>query len=254
MANSLSNMLVMVELELRRLKHDRTEIYTRIVQPILWLVIYGPIMSSVRGIPTGGIPYTDYITPGILVQSTTFTSILYGLTMVWESESGILKKLLVAPVPRYATVIGRSMAGGVRATFQALIIFPVALIIGVKFVHNIAYVIAALPIVFFVSGGFAATSIIVASFMKTRERFMGIGSAITFPLFFASSALYPIQMMPPILREFALFNPMSYAVDVIRALIITGDLTSVPIDIAAITLFDTIMFVAASLSFKRIIK
>jgi len=61
-------------------------------------------------------------------------------------------------------------------------------------------------------------------------------------------------MMPPILREFALFNPMSYAVDVIRALIITGALTSVPIDIAAITLFDTIMFVAASLSFKRIIK
>lgn len=247
-------MLVMIELELRRLRHDRTEIYFRAVQPILWIVIYGPVMSAVRAIPTGGVPYTDFITPGVMIQTTTFVSIFYGLMMVWERDSGILKKLLVTPASRYATVIGRSMASGVRATFQALIIMPIALLIGVQFVPNAAYFILAFTIIFFASGGFAAISILVASFMKTRERFMGIGQAIIMPLFFASNALYPVQIMPHILQEFSIVNPMSYVVDAVRGLLITGDLSNLPFDLAAVTVFDAVLFVLASISFRRIIE
>jgi ABC-2 type transport system permease protein len=254
MMEGLKNMLVMIELELRRLRHDRTEIYTRAVQPILWIVIYGPVMSSVRAIPTGGVPYTDFITPGVMIQTTTFVSIFYGLTIVWERESGILKKLLVTPASRYSMVVGRSMASGVRAIFQALIILPIAVLIGVKFVPNPAYFILALIVIFFASGGFAAISILVASFMKTRERFMGIGQAITMPLFFASNALYPIQMMPPILREFSTFNPLSYVVDAVRGLLITGDLSNLLIDLLAIAIFDAALFISASISFRRIIE
>jgi ABC-2 type transport system permease protein len=244
----------MIELELRRLKHDRTELYFRAVQPILWIVVYGPVMSSVKAIPTGDTPYTDFITPGVLIQSTTFLSIFFGLMMVWERDSGILKKLLVTPASRYATVIGRSMASGVRAIFQGLIIIPVALLIGVRFVPNPAYFILAFAIVFFASGGFAAISILVASFMKTRERFMGIGQAIIMPLFFASNALYPIQIMPQILKDFSAFNPLSYVVDAVRGLLITGDLSNLMLDVVAIVAFDAIMFVLASISFKRIIE
>ena len=247
-------MLVMIELELRRLRHDRTELYFRAVQPILWIVVFGPVMSSVKGIPTGGIPYTDFITPGVLIQSTTFLSIFYGLMMVWERDSGILKKLLVTPASRYATVIGRSMASGIRAIFQGLIVVPFALLIGVRFVPNAAYFISAFVIIFFASGGFAAISILVASFMKTRERFMGIGQAIIMPLFFASNALYPVQMMPQALQYFSAVNPMSYVVDATRGLMITGDLTNLIIDVAAVAVFDTVMFILASISFKRIIE
>jgi ABC-2 type transport system permease protein len=251
MMDFLRNILVMIELELRRLKHDRTELYTRAVQPILWIVIYGTIMSTISKINTGSIPYTAYITPGVLIQSTTFVSIFYGLTIVWERESGILKKLLVTPASRYATVIGRSMASGVRSIFQALIIVPVALLIGVQFFPNIACFIFALLIIFFASGGFAAISILIASFMKTRERFMGIGQAITMPLFFASNALYPV---PAFLQLFVLFNPMYYIVDAVRGLMISGNLTNLPFDLVAIALFDAIMFTLASASFKRIIE
>jgi ABC-2 type transport system permease protein len=251
---ALKNILVMIELELRRLRHDRTEIYTRAIQPILWIVIYGPVMSSVKAIPTGGVPYTDFITPGVMIQSTTFVSIFYGLTIVWERESGILKKLLVTPASRYSMVIGRSMASGVRAIFQVFIILPIALIIGVHFIPDPAYFILAFAIIFLASGGFAAISILAASFMKTRERFMGIGQAITMPLFFASNALYPIQIMPPVIREFSAFNPMSYVVDAVRSLLITGNVSNLPLDLAAITIFDIIMFIVASVSFKRIIE
>jgi len=247
-------MFVMIELELRRLRHDRTELYFRAVQPILWIIVFGPVMSSVKGIPTGGIPYTDFITPGVLIQSTTFLSIFYGLMMVWERDSGILKKLLVTPASRYATVIGRSMASGIRAIFHGLIVVPFALLIGVRFVPNAAYFISAFVIIFFASGGFAAISILVASFMKTRERFMGIGQAIIMPLFFASNALYPVQMMPQALQYFSAVNPMSYVVDATRGLMITGDLTNLLIDVAAVAVFDTVMFILASISFKRIIE
>lgn len=245
----------MIELELRRLRHDRTELYFRAVQPILWIVIYGPVMGTARAIPTpGNISYTDFITPGVLIQSTTFLCIFYGLMMVWERDSGILKKLLVTPASRYATVIGRSMASGVRAMFQGLIIIPVALLIGVKFIPNVAYFVSAFVIIFFASGGFAAISILVASFMKTRERFMGIGQAIIMPLFFASNALYPIQMMPDALKYFSTVNPLSYVVDAVRGLLITGDLSNLLIDIAAIAVFDIVLFILASISFKRIIE
>lgn len=254
MKESLRNLLVMIELELRRLRHDRTELYFRAVQPILWIVVYGPVMSAAKVLPTGEIPYTDFITPGVLIQSTTFLCIFYGLMMVWERDSGILKKLLVTPASRYATVIGRSMASGIRAIFQGLIIIPVALLIGVRFVPNVFYFVSAFVIIFLSSGGFAAISILVASFMKTRERFMGIGQAIIMPLFFASNALYPVQMMPPALQYFSAFNPMSYVVDAVRGLMITGDLSNLLIDLVAIAVFDVVMFILASVSFKRIIE
>ncbi|MCR6623959.1 MAG: ABC transporter permease [archaeon YNP-LCB-024-027] len=248
------NLLAMIELEMRRIKHDRTELYSRAVQPILWIVVYGPIMGSVRAIPTGGIPYTDYITPGVLIQSTTFISIFYGLTIVWERESGILKKLLVAPASRYSIVMGRALASGIRAIFQALIIIPVALLIGVRFIPSILNLTMAFAVIFIASGGFAAISILIASFMKTRERFMGIGQAITMPLFFASNALYPVSMMPQIMQWIAHFNPMSYVVDAVRSLMITGNLANLPIDLAAIAIFDTVMFIIASINFSRIIE
>jgi ABC-2 type transport system permease protein len=174
--------------------------------------------------------------------------------MVWERDSGILKKLLVTPASRYATVVGRSMASGIRAIFQALIIVPVALIMGVRFVPNAGYFALAMVIIFFASGGFAAISIFVASFMKTRERFMGIGQAIIMPLFFASNALYPVQMMPPALQYFSAVNPMSYVVDAVRGLLITADLSNLLIDVAAIAVFDVVMFALASVNFKRIIE
>jgi len=116
------------------------------------------------------------------------------------------------------------------------------------------YFLTALVIIFFASGGFAAISIFVASFMKTRERFMGIGQAIIMPLFFASNALYPVQIMPQILKDFSTINPMSYVVDAVRGLMITGDLSNLLIDIIAIVIFDVAMFVAASVNFRRIIE
>ena len=94
-----------------------------------------------------------------------------------------------------------------------------------KFIARPLNCLAALAVLFLVSGGFAAISILVASFMKTRERFKGIGQAIIMPLFFGSSALYPVKMMPPLLQRIAVLNPLTYSVDAVRDLMISGDLS-----------------------------
>lgn len=254
MIDAVRTMLVMVELELRRIRHDRFELYTRSVQSVLWLVVFGTVMSSVRAMPTGDVKYIDFITPGIMIQATTFTAVFYGLTLVWERESGILKKLLTSPSPRYAIVAGRAAAGGVRGCIQLIIVVPVALLIGVKIIPNAFFFLLAVLAIFLSAVGFACVSILMASFVKSREGFMGIGQAMILPFFFASNALYPVSIMPGILREVSSLNPMSYSVDAARSLIITGDVAGVPLDFLVIIFFDIIVFLLAQANFEKIIE
>ncbi len=246
--------LSMIELELRRLAHDRTELYIRAVQPLLWLVLFGPVLGSFKDIPTGGVPYIDYIMPGVLVQSTTSVAIFFGLLIIWEREGGILKKLFASPAPRFAVLLGRSMAAGTRAVSQAIFIIPFAMLIGVAVSLNPLYLLLALLIVFIASSGFAALSIMIASILRSRERFVGIGQVIILPLFFGSNALYPLSAMPPALQWFAAINPMTYMVGACRALLITGDLSGLWLDMAAILLFDLVIFALSSLTFKKIVE
>ena len=254
MNDSLRIIFAMIELEVRRLMHDRTEIYLRAVQPLLWLLVFGHVIGGLNSVPTGNIPYTDYIMPGVLIQSTTTIAIFFGLIIIWERESGILKKLVASPAPKYAIVIGRSFAAGARATFQMLFIIPFAMLIGVKVLLNPLYLLLAIAVVFVASAGFAALSIMIASILKSRERFMGLGQVIILPMFFGSSALYPISAMPPILQQFAIVNPMTYIVDAARGLLITGDLVQLPLDIAVTLLFVAVIFGLSTWSFKKIIE
>lgn len=254
MRDYLRVILAMIELEFRRLMHDRNEIYLRAAQPIIWLLLFGHVIGALRAIPTGSTPYIDYIMPGVLVQAATSVAIFFGLLIIWERESGILKKLVASPAPQPAIVVGRSFAGGVRALFQSVFIIPLAILLGVTVILNPIYLLLALIVVFFSAGGFAGLSIMIAAILKSRERFMGLGQVIILPLFFASSALYPISSMPPLLQSFASINPMTYMVDALRGLLITGDLSQLPLDLGAIALFDIVIFTLASLTFRKIVE
>jgi ABC-2 type transport system permease protein len=211
-------------------------------------------MARVRALPTGGIPYVAFITPGVILQSITFVSIFYGLTIVWERESGILKKLLTTPAPRIAIVLGRSSASIIRAFMQLLIITPIALLMEVRIVPNPLYIILAIIAMAITAIGFSAFSVWIATFMKTRERFMGLGQAIIMPLFFASNSIYPISIMPSIFREIALGNPLTYSVDALRKVLIIGTTNGLITDITALVIFMSIFTVLASIQIRRIIE
>ena len=101
--------------ELQKLSHDRTELFTRAVQPVLWLVVFGETFNRLHAIPTGGKSYLDFLAPGIIAQSGLFVAIFYGIQIIWERDAGVLTKLLVTPTPRSALILGKSFAAGIRA-------------------------------------------------------------------------------------------------------------------------------------------
>jgi len=218
--------IVIAEFEVRKLRHDPTELVTRAVQPALWLVIFGEVFSRLRAIPTGNVPYLDFMAPGILAQSVLFISIFYGIAAIWERDLGIIHKLLATPTPRPALVLGKALSAGVRSLPQAVFIYILALILGVKMNLNPLDLIAMLIAVVVGAGFFATLSLIIACIVKSRERFMGIGQVLTMPLFFASNAIYPIVMMPAWLQLVSKANPLTYTVDALRAMMLQGGASS----------------------------
>jgi ABC-2 type transport system permease protein len=245
--------ITLMEFEIRKLLHDQTQVWIRIIQPALWLLIFGKAFTRLRVIPTENYTYLQFMTPGVLAQSVMFVAIFYGITVVWERDLGLLNKLLSTPTPRSAIVIGKALSAGVRGIVQAIAVFILALIIRVDISLNPLHLLGVLFIVVLLGMFFAGLSMCLASLVRTRERVMGIGQAITMPLFFASNAIYPTSVLPPWLKTLVIANPLSYVIDAIRSLLVTNDLSRLRLDMIVIVFATTIMILLTSLSFKRII-
>lgn len=234
--------LTIAEVEVRKLRHDATELVTRAVQPVLWLLVFGQVFSRTRAIPTGDVRYLDFMAPGILAQSVLFIAIFYGIAVIWERDLGVLHKFLASPTPRTALVLGKGLAAGIRALAQTIIIYTLALLLGVKIIWNPLALASVMIVVLLGAALFATLSLIIACLVKTRERFMGIGQVLTMPLFFASNAIYPITMMPDWLQILAKMNPLTYEVDALRALMVTGVSSyGVGVDVAILGITLTIL-------------
>jgi ABC-2 type transport system permease protein len=211
----------MCAVELQKLRHDRTELYTRAVQPALWLLIFGQTFTRIKAIPTGGIPYVDYLAPGIIAQSAMFIAIFYGIQIIWERDAGVLNKLLVTPTPRSALITGKAFAAGVKSLVQAVVVLLIAALLGVALTWNPLKLLAVAAIVVLGSAFFSCLSMTIAGIVLSRDRLMGIGQAITMPLFFGSNALYPVSVMPGWLQTVSKVNPLSYEVDALRGLLLS---------------------------------
>ncbi len=221
-AGFLRQCLALAEMELRKLRHDPTELVTRAIQPALWLAVFGEVFTRVRAIPTGQLRYLDFMAPGVLAQSVLFIAIFYGIAVIWERDLGIVHKLLVSPASRVALVAGKALSAGVRGLAQAFMVYLLAWLLGVKIDWRPGDLAGVTVAVLLGAAAFSTFSLIVACIVKTRERFMGIGQILTMPLFFASNAVYPISIMPEWLKVVARINPLTYEVDAMRALMVQG--------------------------------
>ena len=215
--------VAIIGLEARKLAHDPSELLFRAVQPALWLVIFGGVFSSIHVIPTAPYSYLQFLTPGILAQSVLFISIFYGIASIRERELGIITKFLVSPTPRFILVGARGLSASMRGLSQALIVFLLAIGLGVTLNLSVPAIAGVVLAIVLGSALFSTLSMIIASIVKTQERFLGIGQLLTMPLFFASSAIYPLSIMPDWLRPIALANPLTYLVDALRTLMLPGE-------------------------------
>ena len=196
-----------VSAEIHKLWRDPSEILTRAIQPAIWLLLFGEVMAQVRGLATGNGQYLDFLAPGILAQSVLFAAIFYGIAAIWERDLGVLHRYMVSPAPRSALVLGKAVSSAARGLTQALVVYVLALVLGIGVNLNPLNLLLAGLMIALGSGLFSTFSLIIACIVKTRERFMGIGQVLTMPIFFASNAIYPIDIMPPWLKAVSTANP-----------------------------------------------
>jgi ABC-2 type transport system permease protein len=221
-ASYLRQTFAVAEADIRKLIHDPVELFTRMVQPLLWLLIFGQVFNRIRAIPTGGVSYLDFMAPGILAQSVLFGAIFYGISLIWERDLGIVQKYLVSPAPRSTLVLGRAISSTARSLCQMVFVYALAYLLHVRLRISVIEIAGVALAVTMGSAIFSTFSLIVACLVKSRERFMGVGQVLTMPLFFASNAIYPLILMPAWLKVVARGNPLSYQVDALRTLMIVG--------------------------------
>ena len=242
------------DVEIRKLLRDPTELATRSLQPVLWLVIFGEVFNNVAAVPTGGPSYLAFLTPGVLAQSVLFASIFFGISVIWEKDLGIVQKLLVSPAYRTALVLGKAVSAGFRGLVQGVIVYALAMVLGVDLAMAPHALAGAVALVVLGAATFSTFSLIIACWVRTRERFMGIGQVLTMPLFFASNAIYPLSIMPAWLRWIATFNPLTYLVDGLRTLMIRGSVGHYPLgwDFLVLCFAFAVLVASASYLYPRL--
>ncbi len=253
-ADFVRKTLVVAEIEVRKLQHDATELLARAIQPALWFLVFGQVFSRIRAIPTGGMRYLDFMAPGVLAQGVLFSSIFYGIALIWERDLGLAHKLLVSPIPRSSIVVGKALSAGVRGLAQAAIVYLLAFIMRVDLRWHPAALLGVVIAIFLGAAVFATLSLLIACLVKTRERFMGIGQLLTMPLFFASNAIYPLEIMPDWLRSVSVANPLTYEVDALRGLMLAGGEPAFGIatDLAVLLAFAVLLSAATSAIYPRV--
>jgi ABC-2 type transport system permease protein len=255
LARMAAGTLAMAQAEMRKLRHDHLDIVTRSVQPLLWLFIFGTALSRSHALSDGSnVDYRAYIAPGVMAQAAMFIAIFYGLSVIWERDVGQLQRLLATPLSRSSIVLGKAAGACVRALVQALLLLVVLAATGIGVRWSVTGVIGTLAMLMLGTAAFACMSMLLAAAVKERERFMGIGQLIMMPLFFASSALYPLNVMPEWLHVLARVNPLTYEVQGLRQMLVgVGGSGEVWLDFLVVAGFFLLMLTAATRAYPKAI-
>jgi ABC-2 type transport system permease protein len=200
--------------QMKRYVRSRSRVLGAIGQPVLFLLALGYGVGAVYR-KAGQGDYLEFLVPGIIVQTLLFSGVFWGIQILFDKRFGFLKEMLVAPVSRVKILLGNALGGATISLFQAVMVFVISIILGFR-PHDWLLV----PVAFLIS---LALSIMLTSFgagiasmVEDFQGFQGINNFLIFPLFFLSSALYPLNNVPGWLRILSEINPLSYCVDGLR--------------------------------------
>jgi ABC-2 type transport system permease protein len=219
--------------ELIRFRTDRLRAITSLVQPVLFLFVLGTGLSRLasRGLPVG-VDFRTFIYPGVLAMSVLFTSIFSAASIVWDREFGFLREMLVAPVRRWAIVVGKCLGGATVATFQGIIFLALA---GVAHVpYNPVLLLTLVGELLLLSFTLTAFGVMMAARIKQIQAFMALTQLFVLPLFFLSGALYPLNGLPAWLTVLTRIDPLTYIVDPMRSAVF-GHLSVSPLAVQALS-------------------
>jgi len=240
--------------ELKVFTREKSRVISSIINPMLWLLIFGGGLGATVSI--SGINYQTFIYPGVLAQTVLFSSIFFGVYIVWDRKIDFLKEVLIAPLSRTSIFLGKVIGGTTDSMLQILILFILGYVFAVVGIIpglslNILNVLISFAILFLTTIGLVSIGLIIGSQMESPEGFQLIGSFLLFPLFFFSGALFPIDNLPAWLMPFTSLDPVTYTVDALRGTILGASHFPLVFDFAVICLFSLATIFAGTFAFKR---
>jgi ABC-2 type transport system permease protein len=233
---------------------ERSRVISSIINPLLWLLIIGGGLGSV--ISFGGVNYQTFIYPGVLIQTALFSSVFFGVYIVWDKKVDFMKEVLVAPMRRTSLFVGKIIGGSTDTILQILILFGIGIVFTLTGIMSglqltVFSITVSLAFLLVTTVGLVSVGLIIGSQMESPEGFQLIISFLIFPLFFLSGSLFPISNLPTWLAPFIFVNPVTYAVDGIRGVLVGISQFSLLYDFALVCLFAFVMILIGTYAFKK---
>lgn len=252
--NETSGILAIWYREFKVFLREKSRVISSIITPVLWLVIFGGGLGA--NVSISGINYQSFIYPGILIQAVLFSSIFFGVYIVWDRKIDFLKEVLVAPISRTSIFVGKILGGATDALLQSLILLLIGLVLGeigvIPGLHFTVFsFLASLMILFVGTTAFVSIGLIIGSQLESPEGFQLITGFLLFPLFFLSGALFPLNNLPSWLSPLTLLNPLTYAVDALRSVILGVSQFSLLFDLGVMSVFSVAIILVGTLAFEK---
>lgn len=241
--------------ELKRYQKSRSGLLIRLMQPVVWIIVVGNTFSGTQPlIQSVGFDgeYVEFMAPGVIILTAIFTSIFSGVNTLWDRRYGFMNKALTSPVSRPAIALGKMIAISVIVVLQASLVLGIALAIGITPPDPIVLV-PIMGVVVLFSLGFSGISVAVAATAKSQETFWAVINFLAMPLFMLSPALFPLELLPEWLASAAMFNPVTYAVLLVREMMTGVSEGGIPVlfSLAVISAMAVISGTVASYVFTR---
>ncbi|HEY5442254.1 MAG TPA: ABC transporter permease [Candidatus Saccharimonadales bacterium] len=203
--------------QVRRYWRSGSRVLGTLGQPILLLLALGYGIGAIYR-RAGEGNYLQFLVPGIITQTVLLSGIFWGIIILQDKRFGFLSEMLVAPVSRTKILLGSALGGATISIFQGILVFVISLIFGFR-PHSWALVPAAFLVLILMCVALTSFGAGIASMVDDFQGFQGINNLLVMPLFFLSSALYPLNNVPTALRIISTANPVSYMVDALRDLL-----------------------------------
>ncbi len=248
MIGALEIALSLCKRDLLRFVRERSQIYSALMRPLLWMVFLGSGMRSAFSEQTGA-SYGAFLMPGIIAMTILFGGLQTGVSTVWDREVGFMKEMLVAPVGTGTIVLGKLLAGAVTTSAQALVTLAFAPIVGVTF--GLGTFLALTGLILLTSAGVVGIALCIAARMRSLEGFGNLANLVALPLFFLSGSMYPLENAPHWLAPAIALNPVTYAVDAMRGVAIGVHAHAIELDLMVLAAFALATGVCAVALFRR---
>ncbi len=213
-AHDVRAVRVVWQREMIRFFNDRLRIVTSLIQPVLFLFVLGTGLSTITSGAVHGLNLRTFMYPGALSMAVLFTAMFSAASIVWDREFGFLREMLVAPISRWAIVVGKCLGGATTASLQGVLILALAGIVGVP--YSLTLVLTVFGELLLLAFTLTAFGVMTAARITQLQAFMALNQMLLMPLFFLSGALFPLSNLPAWLQVLTRIDPLTYAVDPVR--------------------------------------